>query len=89
MERVFVFNGEGGQFPAGIFTELDAAKLWIKKYALSGILNVYPLNIGIYDWAIEHGFFQVKNVGQSKSSFVGKFTCAAIEHYHFENGEMS
>ena len=87
MDKVFVFNGVGSQFPAAVFADIDQAKRWIKKYKLTGILNVYLLNIPIYDWAIEKGYFKIKDDRQKESSFIEKFSSASMEHYHFENGE--
>ncbi|ROS17714.1 hypothetical protein EDF65_2095 [Chryseobacterium nakagawai] len=42
---------------------------------------------GLYDWAIENDFFKVKNEHQKEAKFIQQFTCASIEHFHFENGE--
>ncbi|HEU0053036.1 MAG TPA: hypothetical protein VFQ39_07655, partial [Longimicrobium sp.] len=48
---VWVFNGEAGSFPSGVFTSREAAEAWIAKYALTGVLTAYPLDVGVYDWA--------------------------------------
>lgn len=57
---MYVFIGEGSNFPAGIFTTLDNAKEWIEKYSLSGILNKFPIDMGIYDWAVKEDLFSIK-----------------------------
>ena len=85
---MYVFIGEESHFPAGIFTTLENAEGWIKKYSLTGILNIYPVDIGLYDWAIAKDFFTVKNDYQKESRFIQRFTCASMEHFHYENGEL-
>lgn len=86
-EFVYVFNGEKAALPAGIFTEFDLAKAWIEKNKLSGILNKYPINIGIYDWAVLNEFFVPKTTEQQEARFIEGFSCASIEHWHFEYGK--
>jgi hypothetical protein len=60
INEMYVFIGVGSNFPAGIFTTLDNAKEWIEKYSLSGILNKYPIDMGVYDWAVKEEFFSIK-----------------------------
>jgi hypothetical protein len=43
-----------------------------------------PLDTGIYDWAIENGFFSPKRNEQKLGEFVQTFTSAYLEHYHYE-----
>lgn len=89
ISEIYVFIGAGSNFPAGVFTTLENAKEWIEKYSLSGILNKYPTDIGIYDWAIKEDFFTIKNDYQKESEFIQRFTCASIEHFHFEDGKLA
>ncbi|MDR6923723.1 hypothetical protein [Chryseobacterium sp. 2987] len=86
---IYVFIGKNSGFPSGIFTTLEKALEWIKKYSLSGILNKYPVDIGLYDWAVQKDFFTVENEYQKGSEFVQRFTCASMEHLHFENGKQN
>lgn len=86
MENIFVFNGSDSSLPSGLFSEFELAKKWIEKYGLTGILTAYPINIGLYDWAIENHIFDPKKDYQTKARFIQTFTCASVEHYHFENG---
>jgi hypothetical protein len=86
--EVYIFTGNEGVFPSGVFTTLENAEEWIKKHSLSGILNKYPLNIGLYNWAIKKDFFFIKNEYQKGAKFIQKFTCGSMEHFHFENGEL-
>ena len=57
MDGVWVFSG-GGDFPAAIFTTRDLADMWIASHELSGTLTKYPLDIGLYEWALNRGAFQ-------------------------------
>ena len=86
--EVWVFNGTNGRFPAGVFSVRQKAEDWIKKYKLSGVLTQYPVDQGIYDWAISKEYFSVKKESESKGEFIGRFTSASQEHYHYENGEL-
>lgn len=88
MDEIWVFNGAGASFPAGLFISLTEARTWIEKNKLTGILTRYPVNIGIYDWAIANDLFTIKHPRQSKPTFIESFTCAAMEHYHFNAGEQ-
>lgn len=88
MNEIWVFNGEGANFPAGIFTSLTEAKTWIEKHQLSGVLTRYPVNTGVYDWAIANDLFTAKQTWHTKPVFIESFTCASMEHYHFEAGQQ-
>jgi len=54
----------------------------------SGVLIVYPIDEGVYDWALFNDFFNVKKQAQMEPSFIQQFTSANQEHYHYENGEI-
>jgi hypothetical protein len=83
---VWVFNGEGARFASGVFTLRENAVAWILLHRLTGILTRYPVDTGVYDWAIQTGCFRPKRAEQQAPVFIGTFTCAALEHAHFENG---
>lgn len=86
IRSVWVFNGEGSRFPSGIFALRDSAEIWIRQHQLTGILTEYPLDIGVYEWAIQNGVFRPKRPDQQSSKFVGGFTSAHMAHVHFEAG---
>lgn len=86
MENVWIFNGENSRFGSGVFTTLAIAEVWIKKNKLSGVLTRYPLDVGVYDWAIQSGVFSAKKEEHLRPEFIGKFTSASQEHFHYENG---
>lgn len=89
-QYVWVFNGVGGCFPSGVFTDLEIAKQWIFRNALTGVLTAYPLNQGSLDWAMAN---DCTNISPAKLSskvadpgFVGSYSSASQEHLHFELG---
>jgi hypothetical protein len=84
--RVFVFNGEDANFPLGIYSTKEKALDFILNNKLSGTLTCYPLDIDVYNWTIEEGFFKVKNEHQKTPKFIQKFSSAYLEHWHIENG---
>jgi hypothetical protein len=82
-----VFNGARNHFPSAIFTERRLAEAWIQRNQLEGTLTAYPLNIGIYDWAIEKGYITPMKEEQASPNFIANFSSASQEHYHFEKEE--
>lgn len=90
---VWVFNGIGGYFPGGVFAELAAAEAWIAANRLTGILTAYPLNEGCLDWAIRSNCVNMKPeklaARRNDPQFVGSFSTAGQEHYHYENGRRT
>jgi len=69
-----------------VFTSRNLAEEWIKRHSLSGTLTRYPLDISVYDWAITRNLFEPKKDEHRKPEFVGRFSSASQEHYHFETG---
>jgi hypothetical protein len=86
-EQVWVFNHARGSFPSEIFTSLDLAERWIKEHRLTGTLTSYPINTGVYDWAIIKGVFHADKPHQATADFIGRFTSASMEHHHYEDGQ--
>lgn len=88
LQQVWIFCGAGSRFPAGVFTDKDAALDWILRHQLTGVLSAYPLNAGVYDWAVLQGHFTPASEHEHTPGFVQKFTSASQEHYHVENGVL-
>ena len=86
IETVWVFTGARSQFPSGVFTTLELAELWIRRHSLTGTLTQYPVDQGAYDWAIEEGFFIASKPEHHSAEFIGRFSAANQEHYHYEDG---
>lgn len=87
MKWIWVFNGAGSSIPNGVFTQRALAEKWIVENEVTGILTKYPLDMGVYDWAIMNKFFTPKREDQKNAHFKQTFTCASLEHYHYENGK--
>ncbi len=89
MNEVWVFDGARSRFPSGVFRQRATAEEWIRKHKLTGTLTLYPLDVGVYEWAIERGFFQPRREDQRAPDFIQRFSSASQEHYHYENGQPS
>ena len=87
IDSVWVFNGDGARFPSGIFTSKDNAARWIEQHGLSGVLTAYPVDEGVFDWAIRTGMFDAKSDKHTSPEFIQGFTSAAQEHVHYERGK--
>jgi hypothetical protein len=86
---IWLFHGSEAQFASAVFTERVAAESWIAENRLTGVLTEYPVNVGVYDWAIEKGYFKPKTSVHVSPAFIGRFTTATQEHFHYENGKLS
>ena len=82
---IWVFHGAGGRFSSGVFESKKLAESWISNNKLQGVLTKYPVNKGVYDWAIEKGYFKAKKEEHSTPGFMQKFTTGSQEHYHYED----
>jgi hypothetical protein len=89
IRSVWVFNGEGARFPSGVFTSRDLAGAWIERNRLSGILTEYPLDVGVFEWAVQNGLFLPKPAHEQSPKFIGGFTSAHMDHVHFEAGVVA
>lgn len=85
-EDIWVFMAPGATFASGTFKELKIAEEWIERHKLTGVLTKYPVNVGVYDWAIETGKFRPKPKKEIDSKFIGQFTTALMSHHHYEDG---
>jgi hypothetical protein len=84
--EIWVFNGNNSRLPSGVFSKRELAEAWIDKHALSGILSKYPIDEGVYDWALANGTFKAKCEDQTQAKFIQSFSSASQEHYHYEDG---
>ena len=84
---IWVFqNTLTGRFAGGLFTSAKLAEEWIKKNRLSGVLTLYPVAVGVYEWAIEHDLFTPTKPHEQEAPFIGGFTTASQPHRHYEDG---
>jgi len=49
-------------------------------------LTLYPLDTGVYEWAIARGWFTPKREEHSSPQFIGGLTTASMSHNHYEDG---
>ena len=85
---IWVFSSNG-QFPCGVFETREQAEIWILKNKVTGCLTRYPVGDGIYEFAIRMGYFIPKKEYQFTPKFISKFSCASLEHYHYEFDEST
>jgi len=90
-KSIWVFNGARSRHSGGIFESLDIAEKWVRNNRLSGMLTKYPLNTGVFEWADENNLIRMREGKLEEKRkdpiFIGGFTTAAMEHYHYEEGE--
>ncbi len=87
---VWVFNTAKRNFPGGVFTTPELADEWIAAHRLTGVLTAYPLDQGAFDWALSQGCtnLRAEKLEQKRHDpvFIGGFSTASQEHYHYEEG---
>ena len=86
LEFIWIFNGARSHLPSAAFVEMEKAVAWIAEHRLTGILTRYPVNTGLYEWAIRMGYFKPKREEHMSAGFIGTFTCASLKHLHVEDG---
>lgn len=94
MAEVWVFTGvrntpgTNATFPGGVFSTVQRAEEWIAEHQLSGVLTMCQLDVGAYDWAVEHGSFKPKKPHHFTAEFIGRFA-GGETHFHHEAGKRS
>ena len=83
---VWIFHGVSGRFSSGVFSEREIANSWIKENKLTGVLTQYPVDKGVFDWAVSEGLFKPEADKHASSEFIGSFSSASQNHFHYENG---
>lgn len=74
---------------SGVFSTREQAELWIRRHGLTGLLTSYPLDEGLYDWAVTHTPFRPRRADQTTPGFIGRFTSAYRPHEHYREGRVS
>lgn len=88
MEKgIYVFHSAHAQFCSAVFSSKETAEVWISENCLTGMLTAYPLDQSAYSWAVGNGYFKPKKEHHFEPGFIGSFTSAHQEHYHYENGK--
>ena len=87
---VWIFNVAQRNFPGGVFTTPERADQWIAAHRLTGVLTAYPLDQGAFDWALSHDVTNLRDELLEQKcrdpAFVGGFSTASQEYYHYEDG---
>ena len=83
---IYVFSGEVGNFPGGVFDSIENAENWISLHKLTGILSYYPLNTGVFEWAVSSGFIKPEKAAKIPSREIGGFS-SYVDHAHYEDGK--
>lgn len=78
--------GDRAHWPSGVFSSREAAVQWITERHLTGMITEYPVDVGVYDWAVARGLFCPSEPQHSSPEFIGGFTTAAQGHGHFTDG---
>jgi hypothetical protein len=85
--HVWIFTGAGAAFPGGVFTSRELAEAWIGARRLSGTLTAYPVDEGCFDWALRVGAVTGRaRTRGDEPAFVGSFTSAVQDHFHYADG---
>jgi hypothetical protein len=88
--EVWVFTGKRSTpstlatFPGGVFSTQERAETWIGKHCLSGVLTLYRVDEGAYDFAVAKGHFKPTKPHHDTAEFVGRFSGGDI-HFHYED----
>jgi hypothetical protein len=94
MAEVWVFSGDrnsagsNATFPGGVFSTIQLAEEWIAKHGLSGVLTMYWLDVGAYDWAVANATFKPKKPHHFTPEFIGQFA-GGETHFHYECGKRA
>ncbi|WP_419185880.1 DUF7710 domain-containing protein [Rohdeia mirabilis] len=90
---VWIFHGDGARFAGGVFTTEASAREWISGNRLNGVLTEYPLDVGVFHWAIREGLTNMKPetlaAKRDDPRFIGGFTTASQRHVHFVDGSAN
>jgi len=76
-----------GNVVSGAFSTLERAEEWISRHALTGLITAYPVDHGVYDWAVENSFFHPKKEHHGTPHHIATFSGGALPHVHYEEGK--
>lgn len=68
----------------GCFMKKEDAEKFIHQHELKCILTQFPVDSSVYDWVIQHDFWQPKFDSQKTARFIGAFSSAYLQHEHFK-----
>jgi hypothetical protein len=82
---VWLVNRDGAPLPAGVFLTEQAARVFIERHSITGVLSEFPLGESTYEHAVRLGLFRPKSDKERSDWFIAEFS-PRLPHYHFENG---
>ena len=66
--------------PTGVFSSYEQAVRWIEKHKLVGYLGEFPIDVGVYDWAMQLDYYK----RNTRLNFDRQnFATGLLNHYHF------
>lgn len=81
---LWIFNGNSrdrGELPSGVFLTKENAQKWIEGLGIKGTFTPYPVDISVYDWAIQNQFFTPKIPEHHSREFIAKFILNYYQEY--------
>jgi hypothetical protein len=85
----WLFTGSSNPIPSGVFSSKERAASWITDNRLTGQLTEYPLNISIYDWAIEKGALISGSIEKRGPNYIQGNTYAGQPRYECLDGVLA
>jgi hypothetical protein len=87
MRTVWIFQGEGAPFAAGVFYSERDGLTWANERGVTGILTEYPVGDGCYDIAVRDGHFRPSKPHHGTPAHVARFSPGWTRHVHIDPGE--
>ena len=84
--QLWVFLGIDSDFPAAVFSERDKAESWINRYKLNGNVILYPVDITLYDRAIQNNYISGDNPEVSTKEFISNYTPDRLKQLVYQEG---
>ncbi len=85
--HIWIFHSARSNFPSAVSSTLGTAERWIQLNKVTGVLTAYPLDEGVFDWALRMDLVSDRVRPRGKDPiFVAGFSSAMQEHYHYEDG---
>ena len=85
---VWIFQGEGARFAAGVFDTEAEGLAWAGRHGLTGLLTEYPVGDGCYDIATADGHFRPTRPHHGSPEHVGQFSPGWTRHVHLREGRV-
>ena len=80
--------GHNAQHASAVFSTRETAEAWIDEHSLAGMLTKYPIDIPVYDHVISMKLLTTKKDHEKTGDFIGRFSSAAQEHYHYNMDDI-